>query len=196
MPATLASLFMSARRLKRKQNIWDTDTGISGTRDILTKIVPYRGMKMVAFSFTVPGLTQYTVTRTGRKIGPIPHKEIIAFMDCNILEANTEPSEEEKNNFFPVVYNNDTYWVEKIDIDKQKVTTRCSCLDYYFCWQYWNFKTGNLWGPPAKPYVRKTPPPPKGRREANPMHVPGFCKHIYYIWRNFMVAGRKGTYFK
>ena len=94
MPATLASLFMSARRLRRKQHIWMTDTGISGTTDILTQITPYRGMKIVAFSFTVPGLTQYEVTRTGRKIGPIPHREIIAFQDCNILEANTEPSDE------------------------------------------------------------------------------------------------------
>lgn len=196
MPATLASLFMSARRLRRKQNIWSTDTGISGTDDILTKITPYRGMNMVAFSFTVPGLTQFEVTITGRKIGPIPHREIIAFIDCNVLEANIEPSEKEKNNFFPVVSGGDTYWVEKIDIDKQKALIRCDCRDFIFTWAYQDFKSGNLWGPPPKPYIRKTLPPPKGRPYRNPMNYPGFCKHIYYIWRNFMVNQRGGTYFK
>lgn len=195
MPATLASLFISARRLQRKQHIWMTDTGIRGTEDILTQITPYRGMKIVAFSFTVPGLTQYEVTRTGRKIGPIPHREIIAFQDCNILEANSAPSDEEKNKYFQINYKGDIYWIEKINLDKQKATIRCDCRDFIYTWAYYDFRTGNLWGPPPKPYIRKTPAPPVGRPYRNPNGYPGFCKHIYYIWRNFMVNQRGKEFF-
>ena len=70
-----------------------------------------------------------------------------------------------------------------------------NCKDFLHTWAYYDFRTGNLWGPPPKPYIRKTPAPPQGRPYRNPQHVAGFCKHIYYIWRNFMVNRRGENYF-
>lgn len=194
MSATLGALFLSAKRLRRKQNIWDTDTGIHGT-DYLDKITPFRGTKTVIFSFTVPGLTEYVVDKySNRKIGPVPHKEIFAFQDCNFLEPNQEP--ENKSNYFKIDYNGDTYWVEKIDVAKQRCTVRCNCTDFFMSWAYPDYLTGNLYGPPPKKYIRKTPLPPKGRPRRNPSNYPGFCKHIYYLWRNFFLRNAKDIYTK
>lgn len=194
MPATLASIFMSTRRIRRKQHVWMTDTGISPNQDMLTQITPYRGTKIVAFSFTVPGLTQFTI-RNGRKIGPIPHREIIAFVDCNILPDGESPKEGEENKYFQIAYKGDNYWIEKINLDKQKALIRCDCKDFIMTGAYYDFRHGCLWGPPPKPYIRKTPPPPNGRPYRNPQGVAFMCKHIYYIWRNFMVNRRGEQFF-
>ena len=187
-PMTLQALYMSSRRLKRKQHIWMTDTGRGS--EVLTSVVPYKGMNMVAFSFMLPGLTQYTVTRTGRKIGPIPHHEIIAFQDCKFSEK--EPDDAKKSDYFRIEHGGDVYWVEKINPRRNRALVRCDCKDYYFTASYWNFRNGCQWGPPAKPYIRKTTTYP----ERNPMHIPFMCKHIFFIFKNFMLGRAEFRYSK
>lgn len=204
MPATLPSLYTSALRMHRKQHIMRTDTGGG---DTLLKIVPYRGTKMVAFSFWCKGVTQFNVNsgrneyvkkqggrnilmRNGVAVGtafPVPHKQIIAFTDCNILPDGEVPSDEEKGNYFVLNYKGEDYWVEKINLRKQKAVVRCDCKDFIFTWSYSDFKHACLWGPPPKKYIRKTPPPPKGRPYRNPSQFPGYCKHIFFIYKNFML---------
>lgn len=71
-----------------------------------------------------------------------------------------------------------------------------NCKDFIMSWAYEDFRTGNLWGPPPKPYIRKTPAPPMGRPYRNPNHYPGYCKHIYYLWRNFFLRTARGIYTK
>lgn len=183
MPATLPMLYASAKRLKRKQHIDQSDVNFGG--DVLKDVVPYKGMNMVAFSFTVPGLTEFVTTSSGRKIGPIPHNEIIAFMDCTILDK--EPDEKDRGDYFKKDYKGKTYWIKKIDANKQKALVRCSCKDFFMTWAYADFRSGNIWGRPPRKYIRKTPLPSQGGRPfSNEFLYPGFCKHVFYLWRNYM----------
>lgn len=123
-PMTLQALYMSSRRIKRKQHIWMSDTGIGN--EILESVVPYKGTGMVAFSFSVPGLTQYATYR-GEKIGkPVRHREVIAFADCKFLDE--EPDESKKKDYFSLYYSGDTYWIEKINPRKNRALVRCDCF--------------------------------------------------------------------
>lgn len=63
---------------------------------------------------------------------------------------------------------------------RNDVTIRCSCEDFEFRWAFYNKKNNSLYGEPFPKYKRKTPLPHKGGRPfANPLKVPGMCKHIY-----------------
>ena len=50
---------------------------------------------------------------------------------------------------------------------------RCSCMDFYFRFAFYNAGDKSLVGRPPKPYIRKT----LDRPSVNPDQVPGLCKH-------------------
>jgi len=75
-------------------------------------------------------------------------------------------------------YNIDTSKDELPDLHKSVARVSCSCAAYYFYFSYWNKVHGVHARRPLRPYVRKTPPPPEGLPERNPMHLAGCCKHI------------------
>lgn len=78
-----------------------------------------------------------------------------------------------------IEYKGEKYYFEKPRIDKNPIRVRCSCDDFRFRFEEPCWKAGILYGGTYKRYVRKTPPPPEGRPYANPLGVPGLCKHIY-----------------
>lgn len=60
-----------------------------------------------------------------------------------------------------------------------QVQVRCQCKDYYFTWQYYNKSVKSLAGGSFPKYVRKTTTWP----ERNPLHVPGYCKHVHQFMK-------------
>lgn len=65
---------------------------------------------------------------------------------------------------------------------RSDVQVRCQCKDFYFTWQYYDRQVKALAGPPFPKYVRKTDNYP----ERNPLHVPGYCKHIEGMVRRLL----------
>lgn len=53
-----------------------------------------------------------------------------------------------------------------------------NCKDFFFTASWYNSKSGCLYGPPPRPYQRKTTTYP----ERNKLHAPIICKHIYNAW--------------
>jgi len=72
-----------------------------------------------------------------------------------------------------------TVYIKQLSVKDNPVNLRCNCKNFYFMWQWWDFKQKALAGPRMKPYVRKTPPPPEGRPFVNPEKLPGLCKHLH-----------------
>jgi hypothetical protein len=78
---------------------------------------------------------------------------------------------------------------EEPDYNYTPVRVACQCKAYYFYFAHWNVMSGAHARAPLRPYQRKTPPPPKGRPEVNPKHLPGLCKHLMALADVLMNSG-------
>ena len=76
-------------------------------------------------------------------------------------------------------YKGEKYYFEKPSLDKSPIRIRCSCDDFRYRFEKECYEAGILYGGTWKRYHRITPPPPEGRPYANPLKIPGMCKHIY-----------------
>lgn len=124
-------------------------------------IVPYIGTKSVLVSLRAWGVTQASI-----------HNITILFGDCDILTE--DPND---RNYFSCMYEGKMYWIKKFDKHRNTVTFRCSCSNFFFVWAYSNAKHGVLYGPPPRPFKKKTNRPP-----VNARNLPGMCKHIFNAW--------------
>ena len=61
-----------------------------------------------------------------------------------------------------------------IQLSDSNVKVSCNCLDFHHRFAYFNHDDESLYGQKPDPYVRKT----TTRPPANPMKVPGMCKHL------------------
>jgi hypothetical protein len=68
---------------------------------------------------------------------------------------------------------NQEYHIQPIQLSRNNVKVRCSCLDFRWRFALWNSKDGSLYGDPPGPYKKKTNRPP-----VNPQRVPALCKHL------------------
>lgn len=65
------------------------------------------------------------------------------------------------------------YHIIPIDLAKNNVKVRCTCLDFRWRFAIYNEKGGSLYGPGPGVYQKRTQRPPN-----NPRGVPGLCKHL------------------
>lgn len=129
-------------------------------------IIPYMGTKSCLVKLQAWGVTQ------SRNL----HQVTLLFNDCEILTGEQEVSLWQ---YFKVEYQGQTYYVKKFDKLRNPLTHRCTCADFFYSWSHGNYYNGKcLYGPPPKPYRRKTNwMPPR-----NPGSIIGVCKHIYNAW--------------
>jgi len=129
----------------------------SGSRRAV-RVIPYSQFKAVLFQFEHHGITQACIH------------------GVNLYFWNLEVTEEERPTIshLKVPYQNKMVYVEKPDFYIRPCRVRCTCLDYYFTFSYWNWMKGAQFGGKPRPYIRKS-----RRKPRNPNHYPGFCKHIY-----------------
>ena len=63
--------------------------------------------------------------------------------------------------------------------------TVANCKDFIFTWAWYNYYNAHcLYGPPPKPYKKKT-----NRKPRNPHGMPGICKHVYNAWAYLRNSG-------
>ena len=119
------------------------------------RLVPYVGMRTLN--------AMGTVSSNGNTYNPT-----IVF-----LRVVFEPDETDQNVTFKAS-DGKMYNVQPIEKDLSNIKVRCNCLDYYYRFSYTNRTDGSHQPPNSKPYVRRTDNYPP----ANPLKVPGVCKHI------------------
>lgn len=131
----------------------------------LLGIVPFVGTNSCLIKLQAWGVTQNNL-----------HQVSLLFNDCEILTGEQDVSLWQ---YFKITYNNQIYYIKKFDRFKNPLTHRCGCRDFFFTFAWYNYHNGHcLYGPPPKPYRRKTTTyPPR-----NPQHIIGCCKHIYNAW--------------
>jgi hypothetical protein len=69
--------------------------------------------------------------------------------------------------------NEQPYQVQKLSLNGTHVLLRCECKDFFWRFNYYDWIDKSLWGPKRKPYEAKLRP-----GTANPMEMPGMCKHL------------------
>ena len=132
-------------------------------------ITPFVGTKILSVRADVKGEAE-----------PKTYKVIITFQD---IEYSLE---QDADHWIRVKSSpGKTVWMAPLTANN-RVQVRCSCLDFYFTFGYWNWTVGSLYGRKPKPYVRKT----KTYPERNPTHTPGLCKHLVAVV-NRIKHGRK-----
>jgi hypothetical protein len=111
---------------------------------------PYRGMK----TLFVKGLAQ----SEGHEYGPI-----ILFKGVNykVDEVRIATNKGEEVSLRP------------LSLSENDVLVRCNCPDFYWRFNYYNYLDKSLYGTKRAKYEAKT-----DRGPANPMELPGMCKHI------------------
>ena len=157
---TAKSLFQSTIKFKAWRKKYSKPGQIK-----LARPIPYRGTASVLFNALIKGVTQY----------PDDHRVVIMFSG---LKFAKEPFK----GCIDVEYKGHTYYVEKPSLNKTTIRVRCSCKDFYFCFSLWDYMQRAIVGPKPKAYKRKTPPPSQGGRPyVNPDHIPGLCKHVFWL---------------
>lgn len=127
-------------------------------------IIPFAGTKTCLVKLQAWGVTQNSL-----------HQVTLLFGDCEILVGEQEVS---LWDYFKVEYKDQVYYIKKFDKFRNPLTSRCSCRDYFYTWGWYNYYNAHcLYGPPPRPYKKKTNRPPR-----NPRGIPGICKHLYNAW--------------
>lgn len=140
---------------------------VSSTTRVLDRTIPFAGTKTLLMQFNHRGLTQENVT----------HRIQLNFQGLRVLREDQINTPAERalargKNFFKTKWKGNNFFVEKPTIET-KVRVRCSCLDSFMRWNWWNFEEGTAFGPKPRKYIRKT----KDRPSVNPEHNFGICKH-------------------
>lgn len=118
------------------------------------KMVPYRN----SGALQVQGVAQ----SSGKK-----YDTIMLFSDVIYEDAD------QGDNVSFKAADNQEYHIIPIELSKNNVKVRCSCLDFRWRFALWNSKDGSLYGDPPGPYQKTTNRPP-----VNPQRVPALCKHL------------------
>lgn len=165
---TAKSLFQSTIKFKPWRKKYSKCGKIT-----LHRPIPYRGTASLLFQATIEGVTQY----------PDKHKTILMFSG---LKFAKEPFK----GCIDVEYKGHVYYVEKPSLNKTTIRVRCSCKDFYFCFSLWDYLQRAIVGPKPKAYKRKTPPPSQGGKPyVNPKHIPGYCKHTFWLLQYLKAKG-------
>jgi hypothetical protein len=81
-------------------------------------------------------------------------------------------STREKNLAEIVASNGRNYFLEKLKL-QQDVVLRCNCQDFYWRFNYEDYKDRSLYGTLRRKYEAKFDP-----GSTNPLELPGMCKHL------------------
>lgn len=154
--ATLSALVQSTSATRKNQNNARRVNIISGKYVTHTKSLIVKGE---AYPQTA-GASPYQLTLIAYSI------QSASSMDSSHTIPYTHEKTREQAFLTPIHYR------------KTSCAVRCSCPDYRFTWAEWNKRNKSLAGRNFPKYVRKTPPPPRGRPYRNPDEAPGLCKHL------------------
>lgn len=75
------------------------------------------------------------------------------------------------------------YFFDKLSLENTDVLLRCNCADFFWRFNHYNKLDKSLYGTPRKKYESQGGPP------ANPMELPGMCKHLMKMTKVVSEAG-------
>jgi len=75
------------------------------------------------------------------------------------------------------------YNFDKLSLENTDVLVRCNCPDFFWRFNYYDHLDKSLYGTKRKKYESHGGPP------ANPMELPGMCKHIMKMTKVIAEAG-------
>lgn len=148
---------------------WEYQQFSSGPNRGKPTVIPYVGTNSLLIGLRAWGVTQASL-----------HNVSLLFHDVEILTTNPNSS-----NYFQIAYDEKMYWIKKLDANRNPLTSRCSCKDFYFTFAWYLYNAHCLYGPKPKFYQRKTTwMPPR-----NPHGYVGCCKHITHAWKVLRDSG-------
>lgn len=121
---------------------------------------PYKGMK----TLFVKGLAQHE----DREYSPIILFKGVNYQVEEVRVAANDGSE---------------FGMRPVSLTENDVLVRCNCPDFRWRFNYYNHLDGSLYGAKRKKYEGHGGPP------ANPMEMPGICKHIMKLINVLQEAG-------
>lgn len=77
-----------------------------------------------------------------------------------------------------------TRYLKPLSRQDSQVLVRCNCMDFYYRFNFYDHLDRSLYGNKRAPYVSKGIGPP-----ANPMEMPGECKHLMKMAEELRNAG-------
>jgi len=103
----------------------------------------------------------------------IAHNEERTYNPVIVIKGVKYQEEKSKTNV-PLIDNmGKKYLVEQMSFHKNDVLVRCNCGDHFWRFRHYNKLDKSLQGPDRKKYEAKHNP-----GSANPMQLPGMCKHL------------------
>lgn len=85
---------------------------------------------------------------------------------------------------FVAADNDQHYQVQKLSLNNTHVLLRCECKDFFWRFNYYDHLDRSLWGRKRKPYEALWNP-----GSANPMEMPGMCKHLMKMAQTLQEIG-------
>jgi hypothetical protein len=79
--------------------------------------------------------------------------------------------------------NGQEYQMGRLSLEGNHALVKCGCLDFDFRFRYYNHLDHSLWNKNRKPYIGQ------GLWEANPLHLPGLCKHLMKLSKKLQEIG-------
>lgn len=76
------------------------------------------------------------------------------------------------------------YSFDKLSLENTNVVLRCNCPDFHWRFNYYDHLDKSLYGRKRSPYESTGHHPP-----ANPMEMPGMCKHLMKMSKTLNEAG-------
>ena len=124
--------------------------------------VPYRGVKTL--------FVKAMARNEDRVFNPI-----IVFKKVHYLESGSITLKDK---------NGQQYFIEQLSLQNNDVLVRCQCKDFRWRFNYYDHIDRSLYGSKAAKYEAKGVRPP-----ANPMEMPGMCKHCMKMMEVLREAG-------
>lgn len=107
------------------------------------------------------------------------YNPVVQFLNTQYQDADTA------NNVTFVATDGKEYHIVPVHLTDTNVKVSCDCMDFYFRFAAFNHGDESLSGALPPLYQRKTNTYPP----ANPMQVPGICKHLIKLFNNLEQRG-------
>jgi len=125
---------------------------------------PFRGVRTL--------LIRALAQNEGREYNPL------------ILFKNVQYHAQPNPDTIPVMTETGPFYIEPLILEDQDVLLRCACKDFFYRFNFYDYQDESLYGRKRTPYESQGIRPP-----ANPLEMPGMCKHLIKLSNVLVDAG-------
>lgn len=129
------------------------------------KYTPYLGVKTLYVKSLAQNITN------GKEYNPV------------ILFKGLDFQEQKNNNTIEIKADGQNYLIQKLSLENTQVLLRCNCKDFFWRFHNEDHTDKSLQGPNRKKYEGQ------GLWVANPLKLPGMCKHLMALVNTLKESG-------